>query len=391
MVKYSFIIPCKNGLPYITSCINSVLDQEFLDCEIIVSDNHSSDGTARNLKAIFGHESRVRIISPKTPLSMAKNFDFAISAASGEWISTLGADDGVFPYFFEQMERLTALFPEAEAFVSRRAYFYWEGCEEAYGNRAILFESNSSLKRGNSEKDSIRVLRGKMPYNETLQLYAGSVVHRSLIEKVRSRDPERKLFRGSQPDIYSSSALLACDPKYFVVGAPLHWIGSSPTSNGLIQATKPQSDKASDFWAASAGQDDLVAEIFDCGSETPVHLLLMDAALLVNGHSPRYNSSVIFDNGFVGAFTNEPYKNWGNVRRSIRSTGRPESWFLAKGLAGRKINLLKRGVRVAGRAGQGIIRKRDIIILRRRESGEMTNIESANALVVEKLGGSRFL
>jgi hypothetical protein len=72
---------------------------------------------------------------------MARNFDFAISAAQGDWISILGADDGVLPYFFTEVERLTTLFPDAEAFVSRRAYFYWKGCEQEYGNKAILFES----------------------------------------------------------------------------------------------------------------------------------------------------------------------------------------------------------------------------------------------------------
>jgi len=389
--KYSFVIPCKNGLPYVTSCINSILDQGFDDCEIVVSDNHSIDGTAAILEEAFGHNALVRVISPAKPLSMSGNFDFAISASQGDWISTLGVDDGVLPYFFEEMEYLTELLPDAEAFASKRAYFYWEGCEEVYGNRAILFERNTSLKRGNSKKDSIRVLRGKMIYNETLQLYTGSVVHKSLIEKVRRRDPEEKLFRGSQPDIYSSWALLACEPKYFLVGAPLHWVGSSPASNGFNHATKVKNDKARDFWAASAGQDDLVAEILDFGSETPAHLLLMDAALLVNGNSPRCNSSVIFDHGFVGAFVNEPYNNWNNVRRSLRRAGRSESWFLAKGLAGRTIKMLKRGVRIVGRAWQGRMRKSEIIILRRRESGEMTNIENANALVIETLSGSRFL
>ena len=381
MPKYSFVIPCKNGLPYITSCINSILDQGFRDCEIVVSDNHSIDGTVQVLEEVFGHDARVRVISPTKPLSMSRNFEHAISASQGDWISTLGADDGILPYFFEEMENLTQLLPDAEAFVSKRAYFYWEGCEESYGNRSVLFERNMTLKRGDSRKDSLRVLRGKMLYNETLQLYAGSVVHKSLIEKVRGRDPDGKLFRSSQPDIYSAWALLACEPQYYVIGSPLHWIGSSPASNGFLQAASVKSDKANEFWLSSAGQDEPISGLLDFGSETPVHLMLMDAALKVDANSHRPNRSAIISHGFVGALVNEQYKHWETVRQSVRKTGNMYSWILAQGLGIRVTNHVKRAVKAALRELRVKIKSRDVVSLRRHQSGEVDCIEKANSLL----------
>jgi hypothetical protein len=202
---------------------------------------------------------------------------------------------------------------------------------------------------------------------------------------VRHRDPDKKLFRHRAPDVYSSWALLACDPKYFLVGAPLHWIGSSPTSNGLIYTTKPESDEASDFWVSSADQDDPMADVFDFGTKTPVHLLLMDAALLVNSIFPRRHNSIILNHGFVGAFANEPCAKWRQVRLSVKKAGRSEFLFLVAGFAAKTIKVLRRALRVVSRAWRARIGQSDVIIVRRHEGGEMANIESANALILEKL------
>ncbi|MGO9485931.1 MAG: glycosyltransferase family 2 protein [Rhodomicrobium sp.] len=51
--KYSILIPTRNGLRYLPYAIESVLSQSSDEFELIVSDNHSSDGTAEYLSQQF--------------------------------------------------------------------------------------------------------------------------------------------------------------------------------------------------------------------------------------------------------------------------------------------------------------------------------------------------
>ena len=51
-IKYSIIIPVRNGANYLASSAASVLDQRYADYELIISDNHSEDGTAEILQSL---------------------------------------------------------------------------------------------------------------------------------------------------------------------------------------------------------------------------------------------------------------------------------------------------------------------------------------------------
>ena len=41
MPKYSIIIPCYNGMPYVKSCVDSIINQNYTDYELIISEDHS--------------------------------------------------------------------------------------------------------------------------------------------------------------------------------------------------------------------------------------------------------------------------------------------------------------------------------------------------------------
>ena len=99
LIKYSILIPTRNGIKYLPFCIKSILSQDYINFELIVSDNHSTDGTWQYLKSI--HDNRVKIIKPVHSLSMTDHFEWLLSHAGGEWIILLGDDDGLQPYFFE--------------------------------------------------------------------------------------------------------------------------------------------------------------------------------------------------------------------------------------------------------------------------------------------------
>ncbi|UFS71081.1 glycosyltransferase family 2 protein [Geomonas sp. RF6] len=111
MPQLSVIIPTYNRARYLTKALDSVLAQEWSDCEIIVVDDGSRDATRAALEP---YRERIRYIYQENAgVSAARNR--GIRAATGTWVAFLDSDDewrrG---YLAEQMESVRR-FPEAVA------------------------------------------------------------------------------------------------------------------------------------------------------------------------------------------------------------------------------------------------------------------------------------
>ena len=90
MPKVSVIIPTYNRLPMLKEAVDSVLDQDFEDFELIVVDDGSTDGTIAEIKRYGG---RVRLLqhSENRGVSAARNK--GILHAKGKYIAFLDSDD----------------------------------------------------------------------------------------------------------------------------------------------------------------------------------------------------------------------------------------------------------------------------------------------------------
>jgi len=108
----SVIIPNYNNGHYLNAAIQSVLDQEYCDFEIIVVDDGSTDNS-QEVVASFGHQVRY-IWQENQGLGGARNT--GIRASRGEFIALLDADDQWAPGFLEMMVSLTAQYPEAAVY-----------------------------------------------------------------------------------------------------------------------------------------------------------------------------------------------------------------------------------------------------------------------------------
>ncbi|MFN3802199.1 glycosyltransferase family 2 protein [Belliella pelovolcani] len=87
---FSIIIPLFNKAPYIQRAIDSVLNQSFLEYEIIVVNDGSTDGGNELVKNIYGD--KVTLINQKNlGVSVARNN--GIAKAQYPWIAFLDADD----------------------------------------------------------------------------------------------------------------------------------------------------------------------------------------------------------------------------------------------------------------------------------------------------------
>jgi glycosyltransferase involved in cell wall biosynthesis len=98
----SLIIPVFNQKPeYFQRCIESVLAQPDPRLEIIVSDNHSTNGCIDVLSELA--DSRLRLIRPPCHLQLIQHFAFAGFQANGQLLSFLPSDDWLDANWLEVM------------------------------------------------------------------------------------------------------------------------------------------------------------------------------------------------------------------------------------------------------------------------------------------------
>ncbi len=88
-------LPVYNGEQYIALAIKSVLAQTFIDFELLILDNCSTDNTLDIIRTFSDPRIRV-IVNPKN-LGMIGNWNLAVSHAVGKYIKILSHDDLLAP------------------------------------------------------------------------------------------------------------------------------------------------------------------------------------------------------------------------------------------------------------------------------------------------------
>ena len=105
--KVSIIILSYNQADYIKEAINSVLNQTYINLEIIISDNGSTDSTKQIIKS-FLNDDRVLFLDYEENKSISLRQNQAAQRASGKFISLLYADDYYLPSKIEHQVEIFA-------------------------------------------------------------------------------------------------------------------------------------------------------------------------------------------------------------------------------------------------------------------------------------------
>jgi glycosyltransferase involved in cell wall biosynthesis len=101
----SICIPTYNGEHYLRECLESINEQTYLNCEVIISDDGSTDNTlnlVNNFLSISKYPIRV-IDNSKTNKGIGGNWNNCVKASNGEFIKFLFQDDILFPECVSKM------------------------------------------------------------------------------------------------------------------------------------------------------------------------------------------------------------------------------------------------------------------------------------------------
>lgn len=115
MPKFSVVIPLFNKEKEISNTIESVLKQTFLDFEVIIIDDGSTDGSLAMVKQF--KDKRIKIHN-KHNEGVAKTRNKGIALSSGSYIAFLDADDLWFPNHLETINNLILDFPNHHWFAT---------------------------------------------------------------------------------------------------------------------------------------------------------------------------------------------------------------------------------------------------------------------------------
>lgn len=111
MPRFSVIIPLYNKAPYVRKTVESVIVQTYVDWELIIVDDCSTDGGGDVVANIT--DSRIRLIRLEKNGGVGAARNRGVSESTSPFICFLDADDWWEPTFLEEMARLIAEFPDA--------------------------------------------------------------------------------------------------------------------------------------------------------------------------------------------------------------------------------------------------------------------------------------
>ena len=144
----SVIINCFNGEKYLKKCIQSVIEQTYLNWEIIFWDNQSTDNS-KNIINSF-NDNRIKYFYAPTHETLYSARNFAIEKADGELIAFLDVDDIWLPL---KLDIQVKLFKDESVGVVCSNYFVLDEINNKtflqYKKRSTSIKTNDLLKNYN--------------------------------------------------------------------------------------------------------------------------------------------------------------------------------------------------------------------------------------------------
>jgi glycosyltransferase involved in cell wall biosynthesis len=112
-MKLSVCIPTYNQASFVKDTILSIVNQDFMVDEIIVSNDCSTDETALILEELSAQVKELIVINQPFNLGISKNVDACLRLAKGEFVVRIDSDDLLLPDYISTLYQLFLEYPGA--------------------------------------------------------------------------------------------------------------------------------------------------------------------------------------------------------------------------------------------------------------------------------------
>ncbi|MBO3697789.1 glycosyltransferase family 2 protein [Roseivirga sp. E12] len=124
-------MPVKNLDRYLTDCLSSIVDQSFIDWELIIVNDHSTDQTLSILEEFSKKDERIRYLT-NTGKGITPALQIAIEECSGEFLTRFDGDDLMPEGRLELMIKAIASSPPKTIVTGKVKYFGDQPISEGY-------------------------------------------------------------------------------------------------------------------------------------------------------------------------------------------------------------------------------------------------------------------
>lgn len=149
--KVSICVPTFNGGDYLRQAIDSVLEQDYQDFEIVIVDNCSTDQTAAVVDSLLSKAGgRVRFYKNDRNIGLAGNLNKCLEYARGMYIKFLCVDDILLPGCLEQMVAGLDTYPTVTVVCSGRLATNEAGKTTGlrrYASRSLIVRGRKAITR----------------------------------------------------------------------------------------------------------------------------------------------------------------------------------------------------------------------------------------------------
>jgi glycosyltransferase involved in cell wall biosynthesis len=100
--KVTVLMPVFNRKDLVNDAIRSVLEQDFVDLELLVVDDGSTDGTAGVLETWRKRDARVVVVQSPQNVGIPRALNLGLAHSRGEYVARLDSDDLLMPHRLAQ-------------------------------------------------------------------------------------------------------------------------------------------------------------------------------------------------------------------------------------------------------------------------------------------------
>ncbi|HYT91760.1 MAG TPA: glycosyltransferase family A protein [Gemmataceae bacterium] len=225
--RFSVVIPTRERAHTLRSTLQTCLEQDFEDYEIVVCDNHSSPATRAVVEEF--ESPRILYVRAPEPLAMSVNWELAVAHASGEYVTVLGDDDALLSHALPALDGLIRR-SGARAIRWSAAFYLWPTIAlEGEGNYLAL-PLGRQLRTADASATIAAVIDFLEPYTSLPMIY-NAIIHRDLIADLRNRTG--RVFANNCPDVYTGFAFAYLAGTYLSTEVPMSVAGLSGNSTGV--------------------------------------------------------------------------------------------------------------------------------------------------------------
>jgi len=236
---FSIVIPARNSagtLQYtLKTCLNQDYDGSY---EIIVSDNSKKDMDEVRRVVNDINDSRIRYVKTPRDLTLPKSFEFAFLQAKGDFVFSLGSDDGLCPWALRILKKTIDEHSNDDIVQWKRGYYCWSDYPGTKKDELVipgLFDINKIRTFYQDQQTYFaKILKYTFNMYDMPTMYVNSGFRKQFINELLKKTG--RILDGCNQDVNMGIVSAAIVEKVLNIDFPLSVVGISSNSLGYANS-----------------------------------------------------------------------------------------------------------------------------------------------------------